>query len=145
LHARVSKAVTIQFLDANVIIRYSTGDNKEQAERAYQFLAQVRDGVIEVTTCEAVIVEVVYVLSSKTLYNASRQQIHDHLQPILALKGLRLPHKRTYVRALDLYASSNLDFTDALIVAHMERTGISTVVSFDRHFDRIPGIARAEP
>lgn len=137
--------MTLQFLDANVILRYSTGDNKDQAERSYQFLQKVRDGAVEVTTCEAVIAEVVFVLSSKTLYHASRQEVRDLLRPILELKGLRLPNKRVYLRALDLYASTNLDFADALIVAHMERTGITTIVSFDRHFDRIPNITRQEP
>lgn len=137
--------MTLQFLDTNVILRYLTRDNKEQAERSYQFLEKVREGSIEVTTCEAVFAEVVYVLSSKTLYNASRNQVRDHLQPILEMKGLRLPQKRIYVRALDVYSSTNLDFPDALVVAHMEHRGISTVVSFDKHFDRIPNITRQEP
>ena len=34
---------------------------------------------------------------------------------------------------------------DALIAAHMERTGVKTIVSFDRDFDRIPGVVRREP
>ena len=33
----------------------------------------------------------------------------------------------------------------ALSVAHMERLKITTIVSFDRDFDRFPTIARQEP
>ena len=38
-----------------------------------------------------------------------------------------------------------LRFADALTVAHMEREGISEIVSDDRHFDRIEEISRLEP
>jgi predicted nucleic acid-binding protein len=64
---------------------------------------------------------------------------------VLLLDGLRIEHKRTYFRALDLYAATNVDFGDALSVAHMERLGITRIVSFDRDFDRLPGIERVEP
>ena len=66
--------------------------------------------------------------------------------PILTLRALRLPQKRVYLRALDLYASSPfLDFEDALAVAHMEQRGIREVLSYDRDFDRVEGITRVEP
>ena len=133
------------FLDTNIILRHITQDNPDQGTRAYRLLQQVETDSVEVTTCEAVILEAVYVLSSKTLYNLPRQKIRDDLVGILSLRGLKLPHKRVYVRALDLYASSNLDFADAIIVAHMERQGILEIVSFDQHFDRVPGITRTEP
>jgi len=98
-----------------------------------------------VTTSEAVIVEVVYVLSSRALYNLPRTDIRFHLTNIISLRGLKLPHKRTYLRALALYAGTNMDFVDALNVAHMERQRIATIVSFDRDFDSVPGIHRREP
>jgi predicted nucleic acid-binding protein len=133
------------FLDTNVIIRYLTQDNPEQAEKAYRILQQVEAGTTLVTTSEAVIIEAVYVLSSRALYSLPRQEIREHLYTILALRGLKLPRKGVYLRALDLYASANLDFVDCLSVAHMERAKINTILSFDRDFDRIPSINRREP
>lgn len=133
------------FLDTNVIIRYLTQDNPEQAEKAYRILQQVEAGTILVTTSEAVIVETVYVLSSRALYNLPRQEIRNHLYTILALRGLKFPRKGVYLRALDLYASTNLDFVDCLNIAHMERAKINAILSFDRDFDHIPGINRREP
>ena len=53
--------------------------------------------------------------------------------------------RRLYHRALDLYATSRIDFEDALAVAHMERLGITEILSYDAHFDRIEGIERREP
>ena len=108
---------------------------------------QVRRGEEELVTCEAIVTEVVYVLSSpRAPYRLSHQEIRARLVPILTLRGLRLPQKRVYLSALDLYASSPfLDFEDALAVAHMERLGVTEIVSYDRDFDRLPTLQRVEP
>ena len=135
----------MEYLDTNVILRYLTQDDPLQADRARLFLEQVQAGTTTVMTSEAVIAEVVYVLSSRALYNLPRPDIKTHLANIISLRGLKLPNKRTYLRALDLYEAANLDFVDALNVAHMERSGIQTIVSFDRDFDTIAGITRREP
>lgn len=135
----------VEFLDTNIILRYLTQDNPDQSRRAYNLLQQVETGALVVTTSEAVLVEVVYVLSSKTLYNFPRPDIQAHLSTVIALRGLKLPHKRTYLRALDIYATTNLDFVDALNVAHMERTQITTILTFDKDFDKVQGITRREP
>ena len=98
------------------------------------------------TTCEGVIVEAVQVLESTRTYALPRADIRDVLSHIIRLRGLRLAYKAAYVRALELYAAfSNLDFVDALNVAHMERAGISTIISFDRDYDRISTVTRVEP
>lgn len=135
----------MEFLDTNIIIRYLTQDNPDQTQRALVLLQQVEAGELLVTTSEAVILEAVFVLSSKTLYNLPRALIQARLSNIITLRGLRLPHKKSYLRALDIYASTNLDFTDALNIAHMERAGISTIISFDRDYDKLAGITRREP
>ena len=135
----------MEFLDTNIIIRYLTQDDPNQAQRALALLQQVEMGDLLVTTSEAVILEAVFVLSSKTLYNLPRALIQARLSDIITLRGLRLSHKKSYLRALDLYVSTNLDFTDALNVAHMERAGISTIISFDQDYDRISSILRREP
>ena len=135
----------VEFLDTNVLIRHITQDQPDQATRAGAFFDQVETGEQTITTCEGVLVEAVQVLSSRNLYNRPRTEIREYLTRFLLLPALRLPHKQTYRRALDLYAASNLDFVDSLAVAHMERTGIVTIVSFDRGFDRVLGVSRREP
>jgi len=50
------------------------------------------------------------------------------------------------LNALELYAVSTfLDFEDALAVSHMEQQGLTEILSYDRDFDRAPGIVRIEP
>ncbi|MCG3776180.1 MAG: tRNA(fMet)-specific endonuclease VapC [Nitrospira sp.] len=135
----------MQFIDANVILRFITGDQAEMAARAYRLFESVRDGSTEVTICEAVVAECVHVLSSRINYNLPRSAIREHLMNILALEGLTLPNKPTYYEALDLFVAHNIDFVDALNVAHMNRLGITEILSFDRDFDRVPNITRVEP
>ena len=59
----------MEFLDTTIIIRYLTQDNLDQAQRALALLQDVEEGKITVTTSEAVIVEAVYMLSSRVTYN----------------------------------------------------------------------------
>lgn len=139
------------FLDTNIILRYVTQADPsqphlvQQAQQARAILSQVETGSITVITSEGVIIEAVQVLSSKVLYNLPRQDIQRHLTNILRLRGLKIANKRTYLRALDLYAGhSFLDFVDALNIAHMERAKTGAILSFDRDFDRIPGVTRQE-
>ncbi len=135
----------MRFLDANVILRYLTKDHPDHSARAYAYLQRVETGEIEATITEAVIAEVVHVLSSKTLYNVSRAEIQDRLVVMLTLKGMRLRAKGTYIRALDIYATTNVDFVDALLVAQVEQTKDAVVVSFDRDYDKIASVTREEP
>jgi predicted nucleic acid-binding protein len=139
-------SVQILFLDTNPILRYLTKDNPDQSARAKVIFDQVEEGTLLVTTSETIIGEVVFVLSSKVLYNLPRDEIRTHLRNVLSLRGLRLAHKRMYLRALDLYAAlPKLDFADALSIADMERRKLTTIFSFDRDFDGIHGITRREP
>lgn len=137
----------MKFLDANVILRYLTRDDEAKAEACFALFQRVKQGAEEVFTCEAIVAEVVYVLSSpRAPYRLNHEEIRVRLLPILALRGFRLPQKRVYLRALDVFASSPfLDFEDAVAVAHMERRGIRELLSYDRDFDRIPGFKRGEP
>jgi predicted nucleic acid-binding protein len=67
------------------------------------------------------------------------------LLPILSLRGLKLPNRSVFLRALDLFAGAPMDFVDALAIAHMEARKITEVYSYDEHFDGVDGIRRLEP
>ena len=136
----------MKFLDTNIVIRFLVRDDDVKAGACLELLQRVERGEEEITTSESVIAEIVYVLSSPRLYALSPEDIRARLVPILSLRGLRLPAKRLYVRALDIYCEySSLDFEDALSVAHLEREGITTMLSYDIGFDLVHGIIREEP
>ena len=137
----------MRFLDTNIIVRYLTRDDEAKAEACYELFQRVQRGEEELFTSEAIVTEVAYVLSSpRAPYRLSHEEIRARLLPILTLRGVRLPQKQVYLRALDLYALYPvLDFEDALAVAHMEHRGLTEIVSYDRDFDRITGLQRVEP
>ncbi len=135
----------MQFIDANVFIRFLTRDDPTRADRVNALLEQAQDGKITLYTSESVIGELVFVLSSPRLYGLSREAVRDLIAPLLKLKGLRLPDRETVLKALDLYTSTTIDFVDALAVAQMEALGIEEIYSYDRHFDAISAVTRIEP
>ena len=136
----------MRFLDANVILRYLTRDDEAKAEACLALFQRVKAGEEEVTLSEVIIHEVLYVLCSKAHYNLSHEEAAARLRPILSLRGLKLPKKRVYLRALDIYASSpKLDTGDALAMGHMEDQGLDEILSYDTGFDDQPGIRRVEP
>lgn len=136
----------MKFLDTNIFVRLLAADDEKKTDACFRLFQRIQKGEESVTTAEVIIAEVVYVLSSPSLYRLSHDEISARLAPLLSLRSLKLRNKRTYLRALDLYATHpSLDFEDALSVAHMERQGISEIVTYDRDFDRLPGIKRIDP
>ncbi len=133
------------FLDSNIILRYLTRDDPEKAENCYRLFQKAKTGEIKLMTSEAIITEVIYVLSSENLYNLSRNEIQLLLTPIITLKGLKLSQKKLYLRALEVYALKNIDFEDALSFAYMENRKIKKIYSYDKDFDKLDGIKRIEP
>lgn len=137
--------MTDPFVDTDVIIRLVTNDDpKKQAEAAALFEA-VEAGKLVVTSPDTVIADAVYVLSSPRLYHKSRSDVAAMLSGLLRLPGFKVENRASVLRALDLYASTKLDFGDALIVASMEQGGSRILYSYDTDFDRISGITRLSP
>jgi predicted nucleic acid-binding protein len=136
----------VRFVDANIFLRALTGDDPNKADACEALLRRVDSGEEEITTCEAIISEVVYVLSSRGLYGLNHEEIRARFTPLLRLRGLRLQGKHLYLQALDVYAANPyLDFEDALCIAHMEQAGITEIVSYDSDFDRAGMVVRVEP
>jgi len=133
------------FIDANMFLRYLTRDDPAKAERVKDLLERAQRGEVTLLCTETIIAELVFMLSSPRIYRLPRQQIRTLLLPIVTLKGLRLPNRRVFRRALDLYATTNMDFVDALAIAHMERTKVGEIYSYDEHFDLVEGIHRVVP
>jgi predicted nucleic-acid-binding protein len=137
--------MAVEFLDANVILRFILQDHPDFSSRVNQLFDELSAEKIRLFTSEAVVTEVVHVLSSDALYGLPRAAIRGHLHDIFEMRSLEITHRASILRALDLYATVNIDFVDSLTVAHMEREGIRSVISFDRDFDKIEDITRREP
>jgi predicted nucleic-acid-binding protein len=135
----------MQFIDANVFLRFLTRDDPVKGERVKKLLERAQRGEVALFTSESVVIELVFVLSSPRLYSLGREQVRSVLLPIVALKGLKLSGRKAILEALDLYAATSMDFVDALAVAQMRAQEITEVYSYDEHFDSVKGVKRLEP
>ncbi len=131
------------FIDANVFIRHLTQDHSDHSPKATAFLARIERGELRARSADTVIFETVFTL--ERYYRETKPVIRDALVSLIELPGILLPGKQRLRRAFELYADRNMSFGDASHVALMEQYGMSEIASFDRDFDRVPGITRVEP
>lgn len=133
------------FIDTDVIIRFLTGDDPEKQAAASALFEQVEQGLLTIQAPDTVIADAVYVLSSPRLYHITRGDILEMLATLVRLPQFQVQNRWSVLQALNLYASTRLDFGDALIIASMQQQGSQVLYSYDTDIDRIEGIARKEP
>jgi predicted nucleic acid-binding protein len=139
----------VRFADANVFLRYLTRPitpiDQQRFAACSALFARVRAGDEQLTTAEVILAEVFFVLTSPRQYGLTPADAAARLEPIVAMRGLRLQRKRLVLRALALLTSHpRLGFEDALVAASLERSGMH-LLSYDKDFDRLPNLTREEP
>ncbi len=133
----------LPLVDANVFLRHLRQDHAQFSPRATAYIARISRRELTVETNALVLMETVYVLQS--VYKMPKAAIADALLLLVALPGLRIPNKRRLRKVFDWYVRYNLSFVDAYLAVLVEQQGLPELVSFDRNYDRIPGIHRVEP
>ena len=128
------------YVDANVLLRFLTGDPVDLAAQARALFDAVEKGEVTLLLDEIVVAETVWVLHS--FYRYLNHEISRAVQQLLSHDGLRADDKPGLLTALQLFADKNVDFADALVAVHMAQQGVPDIFSFDRHFDHLPGIKR---
>lgn len=140
-----ARSKTQRFLDTNIFLRHLTKDDLVQSPACFALIQAIERGEVQVWTSELVIFEVIFTLASRNLYNLSRVTIRDLLLPLINLPGIKLPKKRLYQRAFELYTSLPVNYPDAYNAALMESRKQPEIYSYDTDFDKIPGVIRQEP
>jgi predicted nucleic acid-binding protein len=131
----------VYWVDANVLLRFLTGEPAEMAVKAERLLESGQRGDFSFRVHPVVVVETVWVLQS--FYGHSRSDIAGALVPLLTEHGLKIENAGVAVRALESMAEHNVDFADALL-AETARSRGEAVASFDQDFRRL-GVERREP
>lgn len=137
--------MTVPYLDASVLVRLLSGDEPDLAESSRNLLRQVERGEIRLCLSAVALAEVIYVLTSRTLYGLARRSVAGSLLTIVSLPGIEMQSKRAVIDALHIYASTSIDFSDCYTVARMRGENSAIVYSYDRDFDRFQDIERVEP
>jgi predicted nucleic acid-binding protein len=139
----------VRFADANVFLRYLarpvTRIDQQRFAACSALFARVQAGDEQITTAEFILAEVFFVLTSPRQHGLTAADAAARLEPIVAMRGLRLQRKRVVLRALALLTSHpRLGFEDALVAATLERSDMH-LLSYDKDFDRLPNLTREEP
>lgn len=158
-------AGTAVFVDANILLLAITHDPTHGTACA-EFLDRVENQEILAMTSTHTLGEVVHrlmtieaagrfgwpqqgIANRLRRHPAEVQQLtrpHQGLDEIDAARVTVFPIDPPLVRlATDLSRQTGLLYGDALVVAVMQRHGLSHLASIDADFDRIPGITRYAP
>ena len=137
------------FLDANVFLRALVRPDDPKSERMSQASAELFRraalGEITVTTSDAVLAEVAFILTTKTHAGLPVPVAAGLLATIIGGRGFRIGDKRAILSALDLWtARPRLGFVDALTAIYAQSPEIR-LATFDSDFDGLPGIDRWHP
>jgi len=130
-------------VDANVILRFLTGEPADLAAQASALFDAVDRRQSTLVVDEITVADTVWVLQS--FYGYTHRDIARVVQELLSHPGMEAEDKDGLLSALHLFAEKNVDFADALVAVNMERNGLGEIFSFDRHYDRLPGVTRLIP
>ncbi len=131
-------------IDANIILRHVLKDLPEHALQVDRILADAAGGSLKLFIPEPVVSDVVFVLSHMKV---PKSEIAEAVRGWVNLPGVQLLRMDLIVveTALDLFVEKNIKWSDALISAKMLTWGFSTICTFDKHFNRVPGLTRIDP
>lgn len=110
-------------LDASSVLRALTRspDPVIQAmnEQAGELLQRAERGTVALTTADAVIADVAFILTAKAHDQLPVAEVAGRLGALVSLRGMKLRQKRVLLRALDLWAAQPPpSFADALTAAY---------------------------
>ena len=116
-------------IDASVVVRFLTGDDKAQSAAATQLFRAAEAGKVKLVIPASTIQETVYVL--ERLYKLDAATIAPKLISLLTLHNVDSPDADWLVEALQFYREKNSDFGDAMLCAYAGSAGCE-VATFDK-------------
>lgn len=122
-------------LDTNLLVRIFVDDPNQTAQSA-----KARKTVKEYKTAyitQIVQVETVWVLDRA--YGFTRVDIVKVLESLANNQAFRLENEINFVAAMQLYGSSNIEFSDALILERSRQEKVE-LLTFDKKLQKLPGV-----
>lgn len=124
-------------IDTNVLLRYITRDEPKQTRKVlalFETFTESHPGYVSAIT----LAELCWVL--RTVYKASRAQIEQIVERLLASRELQLEHASVVKCAVDAYRQGKADFPDYLILLCNLVAGCTHTVTFDRTAAKAAGM-----
>ena len=117
-------------IDTNILVRYITQDDLQQAEAAENLLAIYNNKPQSIFINNIVLCEFVWVLEKG--YKYTQQQISSTIRIILSTEEFAFEYHNVLWLALEEYELKNTDFSDSLISKLNHNLGYKQTFSFDK-------------
>jgi predicted nucleic-acid-binding protein len=133
------------FFNTNFLLRFYLDDIPTQALKAKRMVQAAKEGVISLVTDLIVICEMVWVLDS--FYHLDKEVISEKITNLYRTRGVVVFNGDVLPNALSIYATKNIDFTDAVVASSATKNHVEYLASFDKkHMKRLSdlGIKRIE-
>jgi predicted nucleic-acid-binding protein len=124
-------------IDTNVLVRFLTQDDPDQAAAASAFMRGLTSGAPGFI-CREVMLELVWVL--ERAYGFSRADVTAALEGLLAAVEIEVEAADDVGTAVFLYRDEGFGFADLMIAAAARRTDATSLVTFDRKAAQLPGV-----
>ncbi len=124
-------------IDTNVLVRFLTRDDPEQAARVRALFATL-SAENPALVCREVVLELVWVLGYS--YNFSRAEIAGALEGVLAAVELDVEDADVVSSALRDYVSEAAYFADLMILGTTRKHGATPLITFDTKAARLNGV-----
>lgn len=123
-------------LDTNVLVRYLTQDDAEQAARATALIEGAASRGERLFISQIVLCEVVWVLRSA--FRTARDELTSVLEAIIATSQFVIQDTAVTRRALERFKAGDADFADYVMGENALAAGCKRVLTFDRKLLREP-------
>ncbi len=117
-------------IDTNVLARYLVQDEPAQSRLASQFVEKVSREGDTIFINLVVLCELVWVLQGA--FKVEKEVLVDTLSKILIAKEFNVESPDIAKKALELFRTASVDFSDALIAAKNTALGCKKTVTFDQ-------------
>ncbi|MEM5797088.1 MAG: type II toxin-antitoxin system VapC family toxin [Candidatus Aenigmatarchaeota archaeon] len=129
-------------VDANIFLEVELG--RSRSKECEEFLTKIMRGEIKAFTTDVILDSIAFVMEREGVKPA---KLRKFLESILFYEGLTIYSLNLMDKIITtaLMEDTKLDFDDTSTYFTMKSLGIKEIVSFDKDFDKLPGIKRVEP
>ena len=126
------------YIDSNIFI-FAAVNQDEQGERCRDIIKLIEEEKINCASSYLIVDKIIWILKNKI----GKKDAITIIKAILSLpiKWLDIDES-SIIRMVDILENTNIEPRDALHIACMINSGISTILSEDKDFDRIKNIKR---
>jgi predicted nucleic-acid-binding protein len=125
-------------LDANILVRYITQDEPDQAARATKLIEEELTAATPGYVNLVALAETAWALRS--VYGYERADLADEIRRLLQIESIVVASEAEVFAAVTLVEDGLGEFPDALMARLNGAAGCTHALSFDRRARRLPGL-----